>query len=86
MDNIMKLTLDDWQSLRVVRDGDAIFVARPDFVNLQESPAVWYAPGDEHFDTLSEWLNVGTPLAHLPLIEVIDIIRRLIQQWSSHEN
>ena len=31
--------------LNIYRDGDSFFIARPGFVNLQESEVAWLAPG-----------------------------------------
>lgn len=73
-----RLTCDDWESLHVEKDGNAFFVAPPDFEDLQSSPAVWYDENTPYYNILSEWYGVSSaPLAHLPADEIQNIVNKL---------
>ena len=64
--------------LRVFKDGDAFCITLDDFVDLQESPAVFLDADSWQGKILSEWWQ-ATPLIHLPLVECARIIRELLR-------
>ena len=70
------LVENDIEHLRVKRDGDAYFVHLDDFVDLQESPAVFLNGDSWQGKILSEWWE-ATPLIHLPFIELFRILNSL---------
>ena len=55
--------------MKVIKDGNAVAVVRDDFINLQESPSVWF---DEESETgkilLSEGV-LGLPFGELRAIQ-----------------
>lgn len=65
-----------WEQLRAIQDGNCYMIARPDFVDLQNSPVVFYERGSWQYDIIHEWQN-ATPLAHLPLTELAYILDKL---------
>ena len=80
-----KLLPDDWEKLKVTKDGDCFMVAGPDFVNLQVSPAVFIKPGTPQHDVLSEWFPVSScPICHLTWFDLAYIIERLNKQEAPH--
>ena len=73
-----KLLLDNYDKLQVRKDGDAYFVCRPDFVDLQTSPVVWYSIDTPDGLVLHQWFGVvSNPIIHLSLTEICWIIEKL---------
>lgn len=71
-----RVQFEMWEQLQVKKDGDCYVIVRPDFVDLQSSPAVFYQRDSWQGKIISEWIN-ATPLLHLPLIELCDVLHRL---------
>jgi hypothetical protein len=67
---------EQWEQLRAIRDGNCYMIVRQDFVDLQNSPAVFYEYGTWQYDIIHQWHN-ATPLAHVPLSELASILERL---------
>jgi hypothetical protein len=72
------LTINDWEKLKVVKDGNAFMVVGPDFANLQVSPSVWFDENTYVGSTLKGWYGVSpNPLVHISMIEIASIIDQL---------
>lgn len=76
MNDLTNVCFEMWEQLRVMQDGDCYMVARPDFIDLQNSNAVFYERGSWQYDIIHEWIN-ATPLAHLPSTELEYILNKL---------
>lgn len=56
--------------LRVKRDGTHLFVTLDDFVNLQESPSLFFGPDDWQYDKMAQYVDRGFDrVDHLPYNE-----------------
>jgi hypothetical protein len=49
------------KEMRVIKDGNCWSFVLPDFVNLQESPAVFYDEGNTDMDSIWEELHSKDP-------------------------
>jgi len=72
----MKDNRNAFDRLRVFQDGDAYYVTLDDFIDLQQSPALFYGPDDWQSQILRRWWR-ATPLIHLPLVELIRVAELL---------
>ena len=72
------------ERMRIVRDGDCFCITLDNFVNLQESPAVFIEIASWRGQLMLSWVNgrdAGEaihPLRHLPAIELLAIWRELV--------
>jgi hypothetical protein len=66
----------DVDRLRVTKDGNAYCIHLDDFVNLQESPAVFYDEDSWQGQIIKQWWS-ATPLLHLPLVELLNAWHKL---------
>ena len=70
-----RLYVDDWEKLKVIKDGDSYAVVAPDFENLQTSEVYWFSPGQDYFGVIDAWYQVSSaPIAHLPVLKIAEII------------
>lgn len=76
---IEMVTISDLDRLQIKKDGDCFFVCFDDFINLMESPAYFYDADSWQAKQVAPWFDV-TETIHLPLIELIRVIKHLKNQ------
>ena len=74
--------------MKVIKDGNAVAVVKDDFINLQESPSVWFDEESETGKTLLSEGVLGLPFGELRAIQAKlrkEEINYYTKQWTIEE-
>ena len=78
------ISFEDTERLRVFRDGDQFCITLDNFVDLQQTPNVYWLHEDSYLgELLKPWVGVSPdPLIHIPHIDRFNIAHHLLCEYT----